>query len=428
MRGNGHAVPPHRAGPRVSRSASPRSKGRSRWTHADTRHRAHAAGARPRRTRSGATSRPTRWSARWSSRERRHRRAGWYEGPRARRTPRFAALAEAGDRARGATIVLHPGALRPSRSHPAVHRRPDRRRRRARRRRRHRPEPARATAGASPVSRARASRSIDGVLAEAAPSAERGLRAARHAPGSRSSSGRWPPRSTARRPRTTAPPAGSRRRRRAPTRIASRRGRTRSSSAPAPCSPTTRRSPCARSGARRRVAAAPRRRGRDRPTVRRAAVFDGGAPTLSPPPSGRRRRASRAGQAAGAEVDRARPAESGGVSPTALMAHARQARRPRRAARGRRDARLELPARATSSTGSCSTSRPAGRRRRRARRRRRCGFAPIDAARQAATSDGSTASDRICGWRPMFTGIVEERGAVLVPGGWAPGRSPAASS
>ena len=92
---------------------------------------------------------------------------GWHEGPGTDHAE-VMALRAAGAAHRGATVVVHPGAVRPVRPHTAMHARADRRRRRARRRRGHRPAPRRGTPGSAPSCAPPGSRSIAGVREEPA--------------------------------------------------------------------------------------------------------------------------------------------------------------------------------------------------------------------------------------------------------------------
>ena len=321
MRGNGHAAPPRRAAAAACRVHAPdrgsRDDGRTRHATPSTCARRSSSPSA-----AGATSRPTRWSARVVVARRRGRRAR--AGTRARRRaarrgPRARARRGTGRAARRSYCTLEPcdhhGATPPCTDaliDAGVARvvvGADR------------PEPARRRPRVRARSARRASRSSDGVLAAEAHRLNAAFeRHVRTGP-ARSSSGRWRRRSTARRPPATAPRAGSPSRRRAPTPIACGRGRTRSWSAPAPCiaddPPLTVRA----SGSRRRVAAAARRRGlagrvpADGRGLRRTR-----ARRSSPPPIARRTRASAPGRAGGRRgrvLDRDGPAAS---SPTALLA------------------------------------------------------------------------------------------------------------
>ena len=141
-------------------------------------------------------------------------------------------------------------------------------------------------------------------------------------------------------------------------------------------------------------------------------------PRLSRRPTAPTRVRGSRGKRAGAEVVvcRAGP-DRRRVAPGAPGA-SRQARCAGRAAGGRPDARVELrsrrprrpgravPAPRVRSAGSEAPGDRDGRRVRPDRTRRR-------AARSSAWSGSATT----CGWRPMFTGIVEERGTVLERGG-----------
>ena len=311
----------------------------------------------------GATCRPTRWWGRSSLAGDEVVGRGWYEGPSGAPHAEVRALREAGDRARGATIVCtlepcdHHGATPPCTEaliDAGV---------------------ARVVVGAtdpnplvdgSGFARLRAAGLDvrDGVLAAEA----HRLNAAfeRHVttgtPVRDLEGGDLARRQDGRARRLVA--LDHLRRRHGATRIACVRGRTRSSSAPARSSPTTRRSPARHpdlpdawpplrvvvDGAGRVPAT--------------AAVFDGERAHTGR--DDRRRRPSprpRAGRP-GSRSRCCAADGTGGVSPTALLDDAREARRARCRAGRRCDPRVELPARRRRRPDRAVHGAPPDRRRR----------------------------------------------------------------
>ena len=220
-----------------------------------------------------------------------------------------------------------------------------------------RPEPGRRRAGDPDRSAPRGVEVREGVLGRRGGAPERGVRQARADRDCRSSSGRWPPRSTARSRRATAPPGGSPARPRGPTSIGSEPGRTRSWWGRARRSPTTPtltvRDPGYRGRPPLRVLVDARGRVRSLGgPVRRP-----GARRSSRRPSSRRPPRRDAWRDAGAEVLVYWSTTSVGVALDRAHGRSRQARRPGCAPGGRADPRVGRRSRSSWSTRSSCTWR-----------------------------------------------------------------------
>ena len=346
--------------------------------------------------------------------------------PGRRRTPRSRRSRAAGDRARGRHRLRDARAVRHHGRHAAVHRRADRGRRR----------PGRGRASTTPTRRS------PGAGFARLRDARRRRRRSASAPTAADARPRAVPAPPPHRARRSCvaqdrdqprrPHRGRRRHvavdhrsdGRAPTRTSCAPTRRRSSSAPAPRSPTGPRSPCATS-------TAPPRASPLRVAARRAGPRAGrrarcSTPTLAPDPRRHDRRTPRrdavdAWRAAGAKVEIVAPGADGrGVDLDAALevlgrerrapgagrgrrrrCSARARRRPRRPARRLR--RAAAARRATAARASRSPGPRTHRRRAALRpRRRRAGSAPTSRLDYEPAPEGAL----------MFTGIVEELGRV----------------